>query len=259
MDDSRQRRAVTLGQFRGDGWAGWFVRLPPSRPWSVLGGAVVHEAEWRSALPALLDGLDGGWPRLKHDRSGTVAAGTLRLGGRDVSVVAKRPRRTKRGRWLADVFRRSRADRAWRRTWRLASLGFDTEVPLLLVERRRLGVVVDAVGVYERVPGPTLHDVGLNSLDAGRRHTLLVHVGKTLRALANRGLGHFDAKGVNWIAFDDPAAGLLPVMIDCDGVRPARRDHGRRGMARFLRSLREHPDATDADAAAVGEGFGDLH
>ena len=255
MDDPSRQRPVSPDRFHGDGWAGRYVRFPPARPWSALGGVTVHGEEWRVALPTLLAGLDGAWPRLKHDRSGTVAAGTLRLGGRAVEVVAKRPRRTRRGQWAVDLFRRSRADRAWRRTWRLASLGFDTEPPLLMIERRRLGVAVDGVGVYERVPGPTLHALRLSDLEGAERRRLLSRVGRTLRALADLNLGHFDAKAVNWIAFADPAAGLTPVMIDCDGVRPSRRDGGRRGMSRFLRALREHPDVAPADLDVVRRGF----
>ena len=252
-DADEPRQSVTFGRFDADGWNAAFARCLPARAWSDL--HTIDEADWRAALPAVLDGLGGSWHRFKHDRSGTVAGGTLRLGGREVEVVAKRPRRTKRGQWLVDLLRPARARRGWRRTWRLVDLGFATEIPLLLLERRRLGVVVDNVAVYGRVPGPTLHDLSLGDLDPAERHRLLCRVGRTLRELAGHGLGHFDAKSVNWIAFADPAQGLRPVMIDCDGVRAARRDGGRRGMSRFLRALRDHPDAGPDDLDAARRGF----
>ena len=243
--------AEHFGRLDFDGWMGVFARSTPlARPWLPSLGA--DEGDWRAAFAKVLHGLDSGrWTRFKHDASGTVAAGSLRLGGVDVEVVAKRPRRTRASQWALDLARPPRALRAWRRTWALLAAGFAAEVPLALWQRRTLGVTHDQIGIYARVPGPTLQAISLGELAPTARRKLLWRAGKTLGELGRTGLGHFDAKATNWVVYD----GNWPVMIDCDGVRPSRRDRGRAGLARLSRSLRDRGDATDDDLAALAEGW----
>ncbi len=226
--------------------------LPAPRPWSTLNAANVSQQDWDGAWPQLEAGLAGGWNRIKADRSGDIYTGTLRLAGQDVQVFAKRPRRTRTVQWLVDLFRPARARRAWKKTWMLFSRGLPTEIPLLVLERRRGPAVTDNLVVFEAVPGSTLFHVDLDGLDEAVRRDLLGGVGEVIRAIERSGFTHIDAKTTNWIAFPD-AGGLRPVMLDCDGVRlypwPGA------GLRRFLRALVRHPHFRPGDIHAVCDGY----
>ena len=141
------------------------------------------------------------------------------------------------------------------RTRWLLDRGLATEVPLLLLERWRLGVVVEHLGVYGRVDGPTLAGADLGAMDDRDRRELLAGVGRCLRRVVELGLCHRDAKGTNWVISTENGR-VLPVMLDCDGVRRdplGLRRH--QGLDRVLRALREHPQSRLDDEAAVRAGF----
>ena len=227
--------------------------FPPSWTAVVARGS---GGDWVTRLDLLRSpGHAPGAEILKRDRSGEVVGLTLDLGGEPTAVVVKRPRATRLGRRVADVLRRSRSRRAWDRTRRLADAGLPTERPLLLLERRRLGVVVEHSAVYGRVDGPTLATADLDAMaDADRRH-LLGEIGRCLRQINDLGLCHRDAKGTNWVVatVDNRPT---PVMLDCDGVvRDPLGLRRREGIERLLRSLREHPQGRPEDEAAVLQGF----
>jgi len=240
------------------GFRGHFVKqwaLP--RRWAPASRLVVARKDWERAWPALWKQVDGDQLQvLKRSRSGDVLAGEVVLGGKPVQVIVKRPRRRYWYRYLNEVGRGSRPRRAWFKAWRAVLRDLPTAWPLLLVERRKLGYVTDALIVFERVPGPTLADFDLARLAPDDRELLFRRTGKILRRIDAMGWAHFDAKASNWIAFnpDSPGdAGPQPVLIDIDGIR--RRRWTALGIRRLLRSMREHRQYTPADSLALCRGY----
>src|SRR5206468_4227225 len=109
--------------------------------------------EWENLLGRInADQLD----ILKRSASGDVLATEIILAGKPINVIVKRPRRSKWYRHVNEVGRGGRARRAWRKAWSLVVRDIPTAWPLLLMERRRLGHVVDSVIVFERVAGTQL-------------------------------------------------------------------------------------------------------
>ena len=131
--------------------------------------------------------------------------------------------------------------------------GSRAEVPLLLLERRRGGLLVDQLIIFERVPGPTLAEVDLDALPQSDRDRLLGNCGRVLRRLERAGFRHTDAKDTNWIAWRDANGRSTPVMIDLDGVRR----YGSKGVAvpRLIFSMRKHLQFTAADLEAIQRGY----
>src|SRR5207247_8664167 len=120
-------------------------------------------------------------------------------------------------------------------------------------ERRRFGYVVDAMIVFERVPGPTLAKVDLDPIPAVRRDMLFRRAGRVLRKIESFGFSHFDAKASNWIVMPDEKRGESPVLVDIDGIRQRR--WVALGVERLLKSLRGHPQYTPADSLALCQGY----
>jgi len=175
------------------------------------------------------------------------------LAGRTLDVVVKRPRRRYWYRYLNEIGRGHRARRAWYKAWKMIARNIPTAWPLLLMEKRKLGYVTDALIVMERVPGPTLDVADLNALAPPARERLLRRTGRVLRRIERLGFAHFDAKASNWIAYEDPALGPMPVLIDVDGIRNRRWET--LGIRRLLRSMRGHGQYTPADSLALCRGY----
>ena len=137
--------------------------------WSVAAGLAVTADDWRREWPPLADALHAGLLRvLKSDASGDIVAAQVLLAGTPVEVVLKRPRNKFWYRYVLDVFRISRARRAWQKARRLLVRGLAVELPLAVFERRRNGYTVEAVAVFEQVPGPTLEHTDLKRAAARR-------------------------------------------------------------------------------------------
>jgi len=190
---------------------------------------------------------------LKSGRSGDVLAGDVTLAGRPVDVIVKRARRKKWYRYVNEIGRGSRSWRAWRKAWALLIRGIPTAWPLLVMERRVMGYVVDQVIVFERVPGRTLAVTNLELLGAGERDEMFRRCGRMLRRIDRVGLSHFDSKSSNWIVMPDEVRGATPILVDVDGVRFYRWDTF--GIQRLLRSMREHRQYTPADSLALCQGY----
>ena len=73
-----------------------------------------------------------------------------------MEVIVKRPRRRKWWRYINEIGRGDRAYRAWIKSWSLVVRDVPTAWPLLLMQRRVMGYVVDAMIVFERVEGRTV-------------------------------------------------------------------------------------------------------
>lgn len=235
-----------------DDWTGVYVRKSPIvLPWGV-GSARAFDAEfWRAALPTLL--RESETNAIKSDPAGIVGAVTVQVEGSSIELIVKRPAfKPGLDGWWKRI-RRSRALRTWEKTWRLLGLGFPCELPLLVLQRRGLLGVKDQLIVFERVPGETFAKADLDAIDSKQRSTLLRACGTMLRKIEAFRFTHADAKNTNWIAWRSPDGRVRPVLIDLDGVRfhPWRG----KGLARFLRAMKTHPQISDGDLRAIEDGY----
>lgn len=246
-----------FGRIQAAGWAGIVFKHTkhPSR-WSEASSWTVDVEDWEREWPALARQIEAdALPVLKRGPSGDVLAGQVTLGGRNLNVVIKRPRRRYWYRYLNDVWRGVRPRRAWRRAWDLIARNLPTAWPVALFERRRMGYVTDAVLICERVPGETLWQTNLDAMDVSSRGTLFHRTGRLLRLLEQRGFSHLDAKASNWIVREDQVRGPDPLLIDVDGVRRRRWFTVGCGIQRLLRSLREKRQYTPEDSLALCRGY----
>ena len=247
------RKGRYFGRLADDaGWGGVYYKQAkyPHR-WSAASQLDVSHEDWAREWPVLLDKMDRDeLPVLKRSGSGKVLSATVTLGGRELDVIVKRPRRKKWYRWVNEIGRGNRAWRAWRKAWQLVVRDLPTAWPLLVMTRRVGGYAVDAVYVSERVPGETLAHADLSGLD---RDALFRRTGRTLREIERHGFSHFDAKASNFIVRLDERLGPVPVLIDVDGIR--RRQWVALGVQRLLRSMHENPHYAPADSLALCQGY----
>jgi tRNA A-37 threonylcarbamoyl transferase component Bud32 len=246
-----------FGRLEIDGWRGIYYKHTkyPHR-WSVASHLNLTAEGWQRAWPAILQRIESeeGVEVLKRSRSGEVfAIDGVELGGQSLSIIVKRPRRRYWYRYLNEIGRGSRPRRAWRKAWNLIVRGLPTAWPLLIMERRTLGYVTDAIYVCERVPGETLAHVNLDAIGPEPREMLFRRTGHILREIERHGFSHFDAKASNWIVFDDGRHGPTPVLIDVDGIR--RRRWVALGIQRLLRSMHENQQYAPLDSLALCRGY----
>jgi tRNA A-37 threonylcarbamoyl transferase component Bud32 len=224
------------------------------RRWSPASQFDIAAEDWQRELPKLLERIDRNELQvLKRSPSGDVLAGELTLGGRNVQVVIKHPKRRRWYRYLNEIGRGGRARRAWFKAWSLVARDIPTAWPLLLMERRRLGYVTDSLIVFERVNGTLLADADFSAMDDLSRQTLFHRLGRTLRLLEQQGLAQYDSKMSNWIIVPDEKLGPVPLMIDVDGIRKIVPPLW--PIDRLLRSLREHRQYTPQDSKWVCIGY----
>ena len=203
------------------GWSGMCTkRFSLPRCWSRISQMEFTAEQWQQAWPWILALLETGqFDVLKTSQGGDVLAGEIIVGGRPLDVVIKRPRRRRWRRYLTQVLQGSRARRAWERSWRLIHRDIPCAWPVLMMERRKLGYVADAIVVFERLRGASLASMDLCSLTAADRQTLFHRAGAVLRKLEATGMYHWDAKSSNWMVIDGPR-GPQPMLVDMDGVAP---------------------------------------
>jgi tRNA A-37 threonylcarbamoyl transferase component Bud32 len=241
---------MSIGQWRGY----YFKRSKYARRWAPASSLQFSDPDWRKVWPELWRQIETQTAQpLKRSRSGDVWTAHLDIGNNSLEVVVKRPYKRYWYRYINEIGRGSRARRAWRKSWKLIARNIPTAWPLLLLEKRTLGYVTDSMIVFEKIPGPTLASVDLDSLGPHERDMLFRRTGKILNQIDSRGLSHFDAKASNWIVSRDEKLGPRPILIDVDGVR-ARRWIAL-GIQRLLRSMREHPQYTPADSLALCRGY----
>lgn len=255
-----QSRIMGENQYFGrlaDGpWRGVCFRYAKHpRRWAPISQMSVQTEHWQREWPNLLKRIEADqFDILKRSPSGDVLSGQAVLGGRPVDVIIKRPRRKKWVRFLSEIGRGSRARRAWRKSWSLVHRDLPTAWPLLLMEKRVLGYVTDAVIVYERLAGEPLSQVNLDELPARDRQGLFHRTGRLLRLLEQSGLYHWDAKSSNWMIVPDAVTGPYPVMVDVDGIR-SNWGIGE-GMRRLLLAMKQHPQYTPEDSFHLCKGYG---
>jgi tRNA A-37 threonylcarbamoyl transferase component Bud32 len=244
-----------FGRMRLDGWAGVFFRSTKfAKRWSQASTLQIEKEDWERIWPELWRKIESDeLPVLKRGPSGDVVAAEITLGGTQLSVVIKRPRKRYWYRYLNEIPRRSRSWRGWVKAWNLIARNLPTAWPILILERRKFGYVTDHISIFERVPGPTLWLMNLDAMKPCARDTLFRRVGRILRTIDNTGLSHFDAKAANWIVRDDPKLGPCPVLIDTDAVR-FRQWHAL-GVQRLLRSMKQQPQYTPEDSLSLCLGY----
>ena len=214
----------------------------------------VMEEDWEREWPVLLAKMEGGLLEvIKSSRSGDVLAAEVTLAGRVLEVIVKRAKRKKWYRYINEIGRGSRSWRAWKKAWSLLVRGIPTAWPLLVMERRVMGYVVDQAIVFERVPGKTLAVTELDGMSPTDREGLLRRCGRILRRIERVGFSHFDPKSSNWIVKPDEKLGPTPVLVDVDGVRFYRWDTF--GIQRLLKSMQEHSQYTREDSLALCQGY----
>jgi tRNA A-37 threonylcarbamoyl transferase component Bud32 len=245
-----------FGKFSGNGWTGVFTkRADLPRRWAAASRLTIAREDWQRAWPALLERIERDQLEvIKRGDSGDVLAGEVIIGGKPIAVIVKRPRRKYWRQIFIDLARPSRAARTWTKTWKMLVRDVPSEWPMLLMEKRRLGYVTDAVIVFGKVEGATLAAIDLDAMAADRRDLLFRRVGRVLRRIEMLGFTHMDAKSTNWIVFDDgSAAGPRPVLVDLDGVRHYR--WATAGIMRLLRAMKQHGQYTPRDSLALCQGY----
>lgn len=238
-----------------DGWQGHcFCRTPCPRSWSHASSLQLDVRDWSQAFATLLQQLDSDQlESLRRGHSGDVLAGEIVLKGRPLSIVVKRPRRKYWWRYLTQLGRGSRSLRAWKMAWRLIARDIPTAWPLLLMERRTLGYATQSLLVMERIDGRVLCDPAWREQGAEAYRDLLFRCGRTLRLLDQSGLHLYDARTDNWMVRSDPERGLVPLIIDTDGLRRLNQGGGIRSLLRSLREDSDVPfDAGDERAVLLG-------
>jgi tRNA A-37 threonylcarbamoyl transferase component Bud32 len=244
-----------FGRLRFGPWSGNFFRSTKfPRNWSQASRLAIENEDWERLWPELWGKIERDeFQILKRTRSGDVLSADIHLAGETIPVIIKRPRKRYWYRYLYDAFRASRSWRAWEKAWNLITRNLPTAWPIMVMEKRQSGYVTDSVSIFERVIGPTLRKVDLDTLSARDREMLLRRTGRILRTIDTTGLSHFDAKASNFIVRFDPEIGPYPVLIDTDAVRfrywPAL------GLNRLLRSMKEHEQYTPDDSLALCLGY----
>ena len=249
------RKGRYFGRLTDGAWGGVYYKQSkyPHR-WSSASQLDVSHDDWAREWPPLLAKIERDeLPVLKRSPSGDVLTATVTIGGQQLDVVVKRPRRKKWYRWVNEVGRGTRAWRAWRKAWHLVVRDVPTAWPLLVMQRRVGGYAVDAVFVSERVAGDTLAHADLTALSDPDRDQLFRRAGRTLADVERHGFSHFDAKASNWIVRIDDRRGPVPVLVDVDGIR--RRKWQLLGLHRLLRSLHENPAYAPKDSLALCQGY----
>ncbi len=236
-------------------WAGQaFLRAKFPRRMAPASTLQIAPDEWRHAWPDLLQRIESGdFELLEHNDRGDSLAGEIELAGRPVRILIRRPRWRTWHERLRDQIIGNLARRAWKRAWQLQVEYIGTAWPLLLMEKRVMGRLTDAIMVFERVDGHPPDWPGW-SHDIGRYHRVLTRCGRMLRRMEQTGLFLPDAKASDWVVRNDEKLGLVPILVGIEGIRPAR---PREGVLRLMLSFCQTrgTEFTEADALALVQGY----
>ena len=150
--------------------------------------------------------LDSGARLLKDGRSSTVGKGD--------GFVLKRYNFKKTENLIKDIFRPSRASRAFRTAYHLELLGIPTARPIASADKRMLGLPARSYFLMEEIAGAV--DLGTYLRNGGQPDMELVQqVARFVAKLHNEGFSHRDLKQTNLLLDGDRKIRL----IDLDGVK----------------------------------------
>jgi len=244
-----------FGLLRFGPWSGiFFKQYKYPRRWATASELQITGDDWQKAWPKIWDAIEHDQLTIiKRGASGDVLVGEITLGGRAISIIAKRPFRRYWYRYLNEIGRGSRSWRAWNKGWTLVARDIPTAWPLLVMQKRRWGYITDSVIIFQRVPGDVLAHTDLDRMTAEQRDKFFRRTGKILRQIDQLGLSHFDAKASNWIVQEDEILGPRPVLVDVDGIRFRRWQA--LGIQRLLRSMKDHPQYTVEDSLSLCRGY----
>ena len=244
-----------FGKIKSAGWSGvFFSNWKYPHRWASASHLTITEADWQREWPILLQQMKADTLQvLKRGDSGDVLQADITLAGKPVSIVLKRPRRRFWYRYINELFRGARGKRAWHKTWNLLIRNIPTAWPLLLIERRVFGYVVDSIIICQHVPGTELASADLDEMTPEDRARFFHRCGKLLRSVESFHYSHFDAKANNWILCPDDKLGPIPVLVDIDGIR--YRNWIGLGIERLLRSMKLHKQYTPVDSLNLCRGY----
>lgn len=225
----------------GRGWRGHAILASKVQPPASSVCRLEFTPEnWAKAL-ANPEGLfEGpGVQIIKDSRSSLVVRRKLIVGGHELDVYIKRPRRKYAYRFLVDCFRPSRALRAFRQGHQILARHVGTPLPLACLERRIGPVLVDSIVITEAVEGPKLDEFlsawlsppprsmpapdPQQEMTAAERHhraqDVLWQMGQVLQRLHDSRFAHRDLKENNLLVWRNSHGGPHLVLVDLDGLR----------------------------------------
>lgn len=267
-----QNRYFTPLRLAG-GWRGHAIK---ASKWAPPGSRAAHveftRADWERALAdvdALLAVQAG--EVVKDSPTSLVIRRRLVVGGHELDVFIKQPRRKKGYKVLLDCFRSARSLRAFRLGHALLTRRIATAVPLAAIERRSGPVLHQSILITEAVDGVQLNHFltlrlgahrGSHGLDADERRRLgqdvLRELGILLQRLHDNQFAHRDLKTNNMMVRWDRQSPPQLVLIDLDGLSMHRRLSLRRrfqGVMRLNVSLLECPAVTHAGRLRMLLGY----
>jgi len=229
--NNRYFHRIRLANF----WSGHVVlaskRIPPG---SRAGSLEFSPDQWVRALtnPECL--LTGRIAKLVKDSpSARIIQRKLTVGGHELDVVIKRPRRKKPWKVLLDCFRPPRPIKAFALGHALLTRRIATAIPLVALERRIGLLLLDSILITEAHDAPQL-DVFLNEWltasdgssgrlgAAERRHLgqeVLHQMGRLLQKLHDNSFRHRDLKSANMLVHWSPGQKPEILLVDLDGLR----------------------------------------
>jgi tRNA A-37 threonylcarbamoyl transferase component Bud32 len=178
-------------------------------------------------------------------RAKILKPGNTSTVGKADGLVLKRFNFRKAGNLLKDLFRPSRARRAFRKAYHLQLTGIPTARSIATADRRICGFLVRSYLLMEEIHGAM--DLTTFFRGGGQAHPKLVRAAAQLLArLHNEGFSHRDLKESNLILDDE---GQL-YLIDLDGMtflQHVSDDRAALDLARLVRGVENYPGVTRQD------------
>lgn len=249
----RDRRTARSGRYFSrlklpGGWRGHaFLKSKHPVTGSVASTLTFEPARWREWLadPSRWTRTQESRYAIKQSASVTVCRSRLPVEGQDLDVICKRSLARNLGKQIKNCFRPSRAVRTWRLANALLNRQIPTARPLAVLERRRMGILLDSLIITEYIEHAhdldTLLTVQLRDFDPDRQRRVKRQVSEALagvfRSFHARGFVHRDMKAPNIVVQWDPQADDAPrvLLVDLDGVRQVRRVRERDWIRALMR------------------------
>ncbi|MFP4356533.1 MAG: lipopolysaccharide kinase InaA family protein [Phycisphaerae bacterium] len=230
MGNNRYFHRMQIGPWKGH------VILASKR--KLAGSLAAHQKftlpQWQEALGDI-DSLTSGpdVEVVKQSGSGIVVRRRLTIGGVEVDVFIKRPRRKRRWKVLLDCLRTSRTLRAFQLGHALLTRRISTALPLAAFEIRRGPCLKDSILITEAVEAPNMQEFfetwlsktpkGDTPLTVGQQRHLaqevLARLGRMLQILHDNSFAHRDLKASNILVLWSPGQRPEVVLIDMDGLK----------------------------------------